>query len=52
MHLTHRGRALASRHVYPEARLPPVQAIKLRLLSFRVDDDAEMIHVFAVTWIG
>jgi hypothetical protein len=22
------------------------------LLSFRVDDDAEMIHVFAITWIG
>jgi hypothetical protein len=21
-------------------------------LSFRVDDDAEMIHVFAITWIG
>jgi hypothetical protein len=20
--------------------------------SFRVDDDAEMIHVFAITWIG
>ena len=22
------------------------------LLPFRVDDDAEMIHVFAITWIG
>jgi hypothetical protein len=22
------------------------------LLSFRVDDDAETIHVFAITWIG
>jgi hypothetical protein len=22
------------------------------LPSFRVDDDAEMIHVFAITWIG
>jgi hypothetical protein len=23
-----------------------------RGLWFRVDDDAEMIHVFAITWIG
>jgi type IV secretory pathway TraG/TraD family ATPase VirD4 len=48
---THRGTPTSQRRATPRPSGDDVRCGR-GLLSFRVDDDAEMIHVFAITWIG